>query len=111
MEELKNYIPGGDFVSQCLFQPLPRRFGQRSAEAGGKIMGVKSQRHNGVMLLACVMVRTINQEAFAHERLKAWVQRAKDFATTIENGNVEWTYLNYADPSQDPLSCYGVENE
>jgi hypothetical protein len=24
--------------------------------------------------------------------------------------NLEWTYLNYADPSQDSLSSYGTEN-
>ena len=56
------------------------------------------------------MVRTCEQEVFAYPKIHAWVRTVKDFAATIENGNLTWVYLNYADQSQDPLTSYGVEN-
>lgn len=110
MEELKAFIPDGDFVTQCLFQPLPKLFGQRSTEAGGNMLGVERQEHNGLLFLANSMVKTPEQESFAYNKVKAWVQEVKDFAATVENGNLEWTFLNYADKSQDPLGSYGAEN-
>ncbi|KAI1375604.1 hypothetical protein F4677DRAFT_421859 [Hypoxylon crocopeplum] len=110
VEEFKAFIPDGDFWTQCLFQPLPKLFGQRSAEAGGNAMGVERQVHNGLLFQAAAMVRTPEQEAFAYPKIQAWIQAIKDFAATIEDGNLEWTYLNYADRSQDPLASYGVEN-
>lgn len=108
--ELKAFISDGDFVTQCLFQPLPKLFGQRSAEAGGNIMGVEHQAENGLLLVAAAMVRTPEQEAFAYPKVKAWVQAVRDFAATVENGNLGWIDLNYADQSQDPLASYGIEN-
>ena len=69
VEEFKVAIPDGDFWTQCLFQPLPAIFGQRSAETGGN-----------------AMARTPEQETFAYPRIKTWIQTAKGFAATIENG-------------------------
>lgn len=74
------------------------------------MLGVERQEQNGLLFLANSMVKTPEQEAFAYNKVKAWVQEVKDFAATIENGNLEWTFLNYADKSQDPLASYGVEN-
>ncbi|RYP39077.1 hypothetical protein DL767_002340 [Monosporascus sp. MG133] len=110
VEEFKAAIPDGDFWTQCLFQPLPTLFGQRSAEAGGNAMGVEHQVHNGLLFQAAAMVRTPEQETFAYPRIMALIEAIKEFAATIENGNLDWTYLNYADRSQDPLASYGVEN-
>lgn len=110
VEELKAFIPDGDFITQCLFQPLPALFGERSAAAGGNIMGIERQKENGLIWLAVAMVRTREQEAFAYPRVQAWVDEVKAFAGTIEGGNQDWIYLNYADKSQDPLASYGAEN-
>ncbi|RYP24613.1 hypothetical protein DL765_000439 [Monosporascus sp. GIB2] len=109
VEELKAFIPDGDFITQCLFQPFPQLIGQLSAAAGGNIMGIDQQRHNGLLWLAVTQVRTPEQEAFAYVRVRDWVRDVRQFAATIE-GNLEWTYLNYADGSQDPLASYGPEN-
>ncbi len=32
------------------------------------------------------------------------------FAQGIDDGLLEWRYLNYADKSQDPLASYGAAN-
>ena len=110
VEDFKTHIPDGDFWTQCLFQPLPKLFGQRSAEAGGNITGVQNQTEDGLLFQASAMVRTAEQEAFAYPKIKAWIEEIKVFAATIEGGNLPWIYLNYADKSQDPLSSYGKEN-
>lgn len=111
VEELKAFIPDGDFWTQCLFQPLPKLFGERSAAAGGNAMGVERQRVDGLLFQASAMVRTPEQEAFVYPKIKAWLDAVKDFAATIDGGGLlDWTYLNYADKSQDPLGSYGEEN-
>ncbi|KAI0869148.1 hypothetical protein GGS24DRAFT_479766 [Hypoxylon argillaceum] len=55
------------------------------------------------------MVRASEQAAFAYPKVKAWLAAVKEFAATID-GNLEWTYLNYADKSQNPLASYGAKN-
>lgn len=109
-EQLKTFIPDGDFITQCLVQPLPVLYGQRSEAAGGNIMGVGKQTINGLLLVAVVMVKTSEQESFAYPRVKAWIDSLKEFAATIENGSLPWLYLNYADQSQEVLASYGDEN-
>jgi hypothetical protein len=108
--DLIEFIPAQDFVTQCLFQPLPTIFGQNSAAAGGNVMRVERQPHNGILFLATAMVKTPEQEAFAYPKMKAWVDSVSKFASEIEGGLLEWRYLNYADKSQDPLASYGEEN-
>jgi hypothetical protein len=110
VEELKEHIPDGDFITQCLFQPLPTLFGQRGVEAGGNVMGMDRHQTNGILFLAVAMLKTAEHEAFARPRVQAWIRQVRDFAATVEGGNLEWTYLNYADKSQDPLGSYGAEN-
>lgn len=107
--DLKSFILDGDFVTQCLFQPFPRLFGERSAAAGGNMLGIDRQPGNGLLWLAVAQVRTSEQERFVYSKIKEWVQAVREFAASID-GNLEWTYLNYADKSQDPLGSYGVEN-
>lgn len=108
--DLKGLIPDGDFTTQCLLQPLPQVYGETSARNGGNIMGVQKQRVDGLLFVAIVLLKTAAQQAFAYPRIRAWVEELKAYAATIENGNLDWVYLNYADGSQDPLRSYGAEN-
>ncbi|GAB1204351.1 hypothetical protein APSETT445_003004 [Aspergillus pseudonomiae] len=110
VHDLKALIPDGDFTTQCLLQPLPKAYGQTSARNGGNVMGVQNQRVDGLLFVAIVLLKTPAQQAFAYPRIRAWVAELKAYAATIENGNLDWVYLNYADGSQDPLRSYGVEN-
>jgi hypothetical protein len=110
VEETKAFIPDGNFITQCLFQPLSKLIGQRSAEAGGNVLGVEHQKHNGLLFTAVIMVKTAEQETFMYPKIKRWLQDLQAFAATIEDGNQQWIFMNYADPSQDPLRSYGAEN-
>ncbi|KAK5659469.1 hypothetical protein OQA88_670 [Cercophora sp. LCS_1] len=109
VEDMKAFIPDGDFITQCLFQPFPRLFGQLSTTSGGNVLGIDTQPCNGLLWLAVAQVRTPEQERFAYGKVKEWVRAVKEFAARIE-GNLEWTYLNYADKIQDPLASYGAKN-
>ena len=73
-------------------------------------MGVEHQKHNGLLFTAVVMVKTPEQDAFVYPKIKRWLQDLQEFAATIEDGNQEWIFMNYADPCQDPLRSYGEEN-
>ncbi|PQE19482.1 6-Hydroxy-D-Nicotine Oxidase protein [Rutstroemia sp. NJR-2017a WRK4] len=109
VEEIKSFIPDGNFITQCLFQPLSKIIGQRSAEAGGNIMGVERQSENGLLFTIVIMVKTEEQETFVYPKAKAWLRGVQEFAATID-GNLDWIFMNYADPSQNPLASYGIEN-
>lgn len=110
VEELKQAVPEGDFVTQCLFQPLPRLFAERSAQAGGNVMGMEQHAHNGLLFLATAMMKTAEQEALAYPLVKKWIEDIQAFAGTIDGGNLSWLHLNYADKSQDVFGGYGPEN-
>lgn len=110
VEELKAFIPDGNFITQCLFEPLPALLAQNSVAAGGNVMGMERQKDDGIMFLAVAMVKTVEQELFAYPRVKAWVLAVTDFAATIEGGNLDWKHLNYADKSQNVLAAYGADN-
>ena len=109
VKTLKDFITDGDFVTQCLFQPFPQLFGQHSAAAGGNMLNIERQSDDGLLWLAVAQVRTPEQERFAYPLVRDWVHAVRQFAAII-GGNLEWTYLNYADRSQDPLINYGLEN-
>ncbi|KAI3329680.1 hypothetical protein F4824DRAFT_516653 [Ustulina deusta] len=111
VEELLAFIPEGDFITQCLVQPLPRHYGQKSAATNiGNIMGVENQPVDGLMFVAVVMVKTPEQNSFAYEKVRAWVEALRAFASNIENGILPWLYMNYADKSQPVLQSYGPDN-
>lgn len=112
VEDLKGLAPDGNFITQCLYQPLPRVFAENSARAGGNVMGVERHGSDGVLLLATASLPTAEQRALAYPKVQAWVGSVREFAAAIEGGGglLGWTYLNYADQSQDVLASYGEEN-
>ncbi|KAH6842949.1 hypothetical protein B0I37DRAFT_393320 [Chaetomium sp. MPI-CAGE-AT-0009] len=109
VDKLKAFIPTGDFISQCLFQPLPLLFARASTAAGVNVLGLERQEHNGLILTVSVMVKQRDHEAFAYPKIKSWVQVLQAFAAGI-GGNQEWLYANYCDKSQDPIASYGTDN-
>ncbi|KAI0521296.1 FAD-binding domain-containing protein [Xylaria bambusicola] len=107
---LKSFMPDGDFMSQCTFQPLPMIIAQQSLRAGGNIMGVEDNKSDGILFQVIVIMKTEEQHAFAYAQAKGYVESLKEFAQSIEGGLFRWLYMNYADKSQDVLTSYGPEN-
>ena len=110
MDELKELVDDGNFITQCLFQPLPTMYGQRSKEAGGNAIGIEDQPVDGLNVLALVEIKEQKHETVVYPKVKTWLKDLRVFAATIENGNLEWEYLSYADGSQNPLASYGRKN-
>ncbi|UPX11163.1 uncharacterized protein EKO05_0001785 [Ascochyta rabiei] len=98
-----------DFITQCMFQAIPTSFSKHSVEKGGNVLGLDKETDNVVMLLYDIAVKTPELEVLAREKLQASGQAMKDYAASLD-GLVDFTYLNYADRSQDPLHGYGAEN-
>lgn len=109
VEDLMTIVPDGNMLSQCIFQPLPKLYTEKSVEAGGNVMGLERQKEDGVLLLALIELPTADQRAAAYPKVKAWIEEVQTFASSI-GGAQEWLYMNYADPGQDVLGSYGVEN-
>lgn len=117
--DLVAHIPEQDFITQCLFQPLPAVYGTRSASSPN-IMGIEREGGNGILWLATAMMKTKEQHDYAYPKVKAWVAAVEDFARNyrseasdesgVKGGLLDWLYLNYADPSQKVLESYGRDN-
>lgn len=107
IETLKtSIVPDGDFVSLCLFQPLPKTMIQR----GDNSLGL-SCHDDSLLFMTTVMVRSSEQKAAAYPESKAVLTKLREFArSTGDDLNLGWEYLNYADESQNPLASYGAEN-
>ncbi|KAI1501884.1 hypothetical protein F5X99DRAFT_418300 [Biscogniauxia marginata] len=82
IDELKSIVSDGDFMTQCIFQPLPILFSEHSVKAGDNVMGIERNKSNGIIFQMTVMV-------------KGLIAAVKDYAETIE-GNLEWLYMKYA---------------
>ncbi|KAK7926711.1 hypothetical protein PG985_003709 [Apiospora marii] len=110
--DLQAHVPDGDFITQCIFQPLPSVVAQRTAAAGGNVMGTERIAENAVLFSYSAMVRTAELARWVYPRLRRGLEEIRGFAAAAEAGGglMDWLYMNYADSSQDVIGSYGVEN-
>lgn len=120
--DLQSYVTDGDFITQCIFQPVPSIVAQRTKAAGGNIMGTERITENAVLFSYSAMMRTAEQATWVYPKLKKGVEEIRGFAAGVEGeggegggkggkgGLTDWLYMNYADSSQNVLGSYGVEN-
>lgn len=101
--------PDGDFITQCMFQPLPTIFAKHGTERGGNVLGLDRITDNAVLWLATLAVKGADQEEFGRAKMIKWVKGVEDYAKSV-GSDVDWKYLNYAHDTQDPLAGYGAEN-
>lgn len=109
VEELEHHIEDNDFKTQCVFQPLPLSFIERSKESGGNIMGLEQHDTDGIIWGFHVMVRTPELEAWALPKVRGVYENLRAFAISID-GLLSWTTANYAHPTQEVLQSYGKDN-
>jgi hypothetical protein len=64
---------------------------------------------NALMWLYTVAFQTAEQEAIVDAKMAAWSIGIEAYTISI-GGDIPWRYLNYADPSQDPLGSYVTAN-
>jgi len=110
VSELLAQFPPNDFNTQCVFQPIPTYFATKnSIPQGGNMLGFENVKDNAILWLGTVAVKTAAQESIARTKMAAWSKGIESYATSI-GGNIPFRYLNYADPSQNPLKSYGTAN-
>jgi hypothetical protein len=107
--QLKRLLPAGSFTTQCLFQPMPTFFAERSIERGGNMLGLDKVKKNALLWLITGATETREQHTIMREKLEAFSATLEGFAKA-RNINVDWQYLNYVDQTQNPLESYGKQN-
>lgn len=91
-----------------VFQPLLKLFAK--ANAGGNVLGLdKSLKEDSVIWIGQAGVDSPFMNAWFQTKLGAVTAELEAYAESI-GANTPWRYLNYVNPSQDPLSSYGAEN-
>ncbi|KAI8295332.1 hypothetical protein K4K59_004635 [Colletotrichum sp. SAR11_240] len=108
VENMKGFMSTDDFQVQMNFQHLPAYYG--TSRRRGNVLGLGSSLvESSVLWVNIVNVQTAEQEAIARLLTNTLRAELEDFAVA-ENANVPFRYLNYAEPSQDPLRGYGAQN-
>lgn len=102
-------IPADELVTQSLFQPLPKMFADIGVRKGGNVLGLDRNDGNALLWLSAVSVKSAEHESLVHQKTAALTEKLKDYAESI-SALVPWIYINYADPTQDPLASYGEQN-
>ncbi|KAK1656226.1 hypothetical protein BDP81DRAFT_487653 [Colletotrichum phormii] len=109
VDAMKLAVGADEFTTQMVFQPLPTYFAAIGTENGGNVLGLDAEKDNAILWLGLVTINTEAQEAVARAYMASASAEIEDFAISVD-GNVNWRYLNYADPSQDPIKTYGSAN-
>lgn len=101
-----------DFTLYLIFQPMPRVVFERAAEQGGNVLGMDPERLGGadaVLIQVQMWVNTPELEKKARELITRFRLELRQYSVEAGAG-VEWEYINYADPTQDPIRSYGAAN-
>ncbi|TDZ21367.1 FAD-dependent monooxygenase yanF [Colletotrichum orbiculare MAFF 240422] len=109
VDKMKAAIGADEFTTQMVFQPLPTYFAKIAKDRGGNVLGLDNEAENTILWLGLVTINTVAQEAIARAHMASAAAQIEDFAISV-GGNINWRYLNYADPSQDPIKTYGGVN-
>ncbi|KAH8647854.1 hypothetical protein BX600DRAFT_484441 [Xylariales sp. PMI_506] len=89
--------PDGDFITQVMFQAIPKILTQRSAERGGNVLGLDREDGTVVMLLLTLAVNGEEQEAVGVAKMRAYVEAIVEYSRS-------------PGAEQDPLGSYGAAN-
>jgi len=100
--KLESVSKTGDFTTMALFQAIPAVYGEHSLQRGGNVMGQQEIGENVIMFMGGVHVSEPELENLAQELAIGWTAKFKAYADSV-NALKSWTYLPYADKSQDPL--------
>lgn len=107
--DMLTIVPPKDLITQSLFQPMPRLFADHGVEQGGNVLGMDEVKGNSLQWLCAVAVKKAEHEAIVHRKAAAMTAELERYAESLDS-LVPWQYVNYADPSQDPLKSYGRRN-
>ena len=108
-DDMLGIVPAKDLVTQSLWQPVPKFFADIGVEKGGNVMGLEQAEGNSLLWLCAASVTASEHEPILHRKAAAMTAELWSYAESID-ATSPWVYINYADPSQNPLKSYGEEN-
>ncbi|KAK7937730.1 uncharacterized protein PG986_014598 [Apiospora aurea] len=91
-----------------VIQPVLRTIGAQSKSKGLDTVGLGDVPHDSVMFLIMAEFATPELHAAAAPHIEAAFDDIEAAAAELDAGT-RWLYLNYSDPSQNPLASYGRE--
>lgn len=110
LADLWTLLPADAFETQIVFQPIPSYVAQAGGREGGNVLGLDSSlTKNAVLFLLTLKTNTAADEAVIRACGGVFFANV-DEAVRASGNSLPFVYLNYANPSQDPLGSYGVEN-
>lgn len=90
-------------------EPLPAAVTRWAQLKGGNSLGTKPEDGNAVVLLLTAVWNDTSSDGLVADAAGKMLQGAN--AVASEMGLLRaFEYINYADPSQDPISGYGEDN-
>ncbi|MCJ1355858.1 MAG: hypothetical protein MMC33_005850 [Icmadophila ericetorum] len=101
-------IPEGILWS-IAFEPLPTIVTQYGPLKGGNSLGLSPADGNGIIMLLSALWPSSSSNDVVQNTARA-LQRNVDAVAQKMGKLHEFRYLNYADPGQDPIGSYGMEN-
>ncbi|KAM0326585.1 hypothetical protein ACHAQA_006454 [Verticillium albo-atrum] len=107
--EMLEVVPADELGTQNLFQPVPKFFADIGVAQGGNVLGLDQVEGDSLMWLFSCTVKQAEHESILHDKGVAMTAALQDFARSIDV-LLPWQYINYADPTQDPISSYGADN-
>ncbi|KAK8034796.1 6-hydroxy-D-nicotine oxidase [Apiospora rasikravindrae] len=106
--EAESAFPGEGWGLNSVFQPLAQFYGQIGS--GQNVLGLdETLEHDSIIWLADATMSTPEQEAYL-QRVMGCLTDTLEAYTAEKGGYTQWRYLNYVDPSQNPLKSYGKDN-
>ena len=88
---------------------MPRLFADHGVARGGNVLGLDAVAGDSLMWLLSCTVANAEQEKFLHDKSAAFAADLEAYARDI--GVLRpWQYINYVDPTQDPITSYGEDN-
>jgi hypothetical protein len=86
--ELKSLTPAGNFSTQCLFQPMPTLFAERSVQRGGNMLGLNKVKKTALLWLITGATDTPEQDAIMRTKLTAFSATLEKFGEA-RNSNID----------------------
>jgi hypothetical protein len=105
VEKIKDASKTGYFSSLCLFQALPSFYGRLAEERGGNVMGLDKalKGRNAILVLLSIKISEDDIRELGFQVAQDYLKEIDDYAKSVD-GYIDWTYINYADKTQSPLS-------
>ena len=110
--DLNTTLGPQDFGTIQEFQPIPGYVGELGAQRGGNVLGLERSTSNKLFLVFSALLQGENADAQVPrvaQQISAMVQKIEHFSKSLGLWE-DFLYMNYAQPTGDPLGSYGAAN-